>query len=361
MDARQKGGPVGGWHLYEREGSSVLHCHYTVAGKLIRHSTGERDRSRADEAAARAYLEAHIRARVPVPASSEREPLRRIGAAFLADLERRLERRELIRSPRYFKDAKFALARVTQRWTDIAEIGPGWKNALLDWHAEGTGYRYLQIVTVFARALLRWAEEAGHMHGVTMPKLRGPQGEDVSSEASERRPLSEDERDRVLAEIKKLSPRAHRIYTVLFYTGARKSDLERMQLRQIDWKSGFVKLPPRQTKSKARDQVLWMHPKALKAIRAEIATSKIVDPEALVFGPFNSVRVWALALDKAKISDRDGLTPHHVTRHTAATIAGDKGATLAELMAFGRWATPQMAARYMKVNAAQAKKAGERL
>lgn len=346
-------GPI----VYERNESAVLWCHYTVAGRRHRHSTGERDRGKALEAATRAWLEAHARARVPVPASSSAR-LVDLCAAWTDDLKRRLDARELIRSARYHADAEFAIARVAQRWQTIDEIGRGWELALREWHQD-TGWRYLQIVTVFTRLFLRWAHAQGHLGAV--PELRGPAAEDVAAEATERRPVTERQRDRILRELRKLSPRAARIYTVLFFTGARKSDLERLTLRQVNWRTGFVELPPRQTKSKARDQALWLHPRALAALRAEIRAAKVVDPAALVFGRFDCARVWARALDAAGIKDRDGLTPHHVTRHTAATLAGDKGATLAELMAFGRWATPQMAARYMKVSALNAKKAGERL
>lgn len=282
-----------------------------------------------------------------------------MSALYLADLKARIERSELQRGPRYYSDQEAALSRVAQRWTVCADVAPGWKDALGAWHTEGASWRTLQVVTVAARAFLRWAWTAGHLP--TKPTLEAPGAEQATIEAQERRPFTARERDRFLAAVRKADPQAHRLYVILFYTAARKSDLERLTLRQIDWRTGFVQLPPRKTKSKKREQVLYLHPKALAALRAEVRARKVVDPDALVFGPINMRKTFAVALDAAKIRDREGLVPHHVTRHTAATLAGEAGATLAELMAFGRWTTPQMAARYMKIRAAQAKKAAERL
>lgn len=282
-----------------------------------------------------------------------------MSALYLADLRVRLERRELTRGPRYYVSQEAALSRMAQRFTVCADVEPGWKDALKDWHAEGTTWRTLQIVTVATRAFLRWAWQAGYLPA--RPVLEAPKTEDVVLEEEERRPFTAQERDRFLREVRKLDPAAWRIYVILFYTAARKSDLERLTLRQIDWRSGFVGLPPRQTKGRTREQVLYLPAKALAAMRAEVRARKVVDPAALVFGPFSLRRVFARALDAAGIKDRKGLVPHHVTRHTAATLAGEGGATLAELMALGRWTTPGMAARYMKVRAALAKKAADRL
>ena len=46
---------------------------------------------------------------------------------------------------------------------------------------------------------------------------------------------------------------------------------------------------------------------------------------------------------------------------TTATLAGDAGASLAELMALGRWSSPQMAMRYMHENAKRSKAALKKL
>lgn len=348
---------MSGFHVYARPGTAVLWCNFTVGGQAQRVSTGERDPAAAHEAAARLYLEACQRARVPVPAGAIDASVAILCTRYLADLAGRIERRELVRNPRYHDDATAALARVAQRWGRLAEVGPGWEAALADWHAEGATWRYLQVVTVFTRAFLRWAVRLGLLP--IEPRLHAPADEDVNAEAKERRPLSARERDAFLRALRGTS--AGRVYTIMFYTAARKSDLERLRLRQVNWRTGFVTLPPRQTKSRQRGQELYLHPKALAALRAEVRERQVVEPDALVFGPIDLRAAFKHALDAAGIRDRDGLVPHHVTRHTAATLAGDAGASLAELMAFGRWATPGMAARYMRVSAQRAKSAAERL
>lgn len=347
-----------GPNVYRRADSAIYWCSFTLAGRSVRLSTGKRAESEASVEAARLYYEHHARARLPLPASSERPDLVTICDLYLDDLERRIAAREVVRHGKYLADATSILDRVTERWSDVAEVAPGWARACAEWHAD-VSWRRLQVVTVFTRAMLRWATDAGHLD--VMPELVAPHAEKVATEARERRPFTEQERDRFLRAVRKLDARAWRIYTVLFKTAARKSDLERMTLRQIDFRTGFVTLPARQTKSKARNQVLFLNAAALAAVRAEVRLAKVTDPGAPVFGEFDLTKVYRAALDAARIADRDGLTAHHVTRHTAATMAGASGATLAEMMAFGRWATPQMVVRYMKVSAAQAKAVAEGL
>jgi integrase len=347
------------WHVHSRPNTAVLHCNFTVAGKLVRRSTRERDRTRADESAARLYLEAHRRARVPVPDGIEAPRLSAVCSLYLADLKRKIDRGELSRGPSYFYDQKKAMKRTAKRWASVDDVGPGWKTALADWHAEKKKYATLRQETVAVRAMLRWCVESKML--ATMPVLTPPTAEEANAEAAERRPMTESERDAFLAALKQLDVRAYRIYAIAFYSGARRSDLSRMTLRQIDWKSGFVTLPPKLTKSRKRDQSLYLHPRAHEALRAHVDEMRLADLDAPVFGDIDLRHWFVRALEQAGILDRHGLTAHHVTRHTAATLIGEKGATLAELMAFGRWATPSMAARYMKVSQAQAKAAASRL
>ncbi len=60
--------------------------------------------------------------------------------------------------------------------------------------------------------------------------------------------------------------------------------------------------------------------------------------------------------------DFSGLTPHHVTRHSSATIAaGKRGTTLEELMALARWRSPDMAAGYLHPTVKAGRRASRRL
>jgi integrase len=349
-----------GPHLYLR--GATWWTNYTVAGEHIRLSTGQRDRGEAQEWALASFLEACRRARVAVPEERARAaPLATVAALYLADLDRRLKRGDVTRNTLYYRNQETPLrVRVVPRWAFAHQVtGKEWTRALADWHADGAGWSTLQRTTVATRALLRWAAEAGYI--AEEPRLGAPSSESATVEAKERRPFTARERDAFLRAATKADPRMGRIYTVLFWTACRKSDLERLALRQVDLRRGYVRFPPRQTKSKKRDQEVWLHPRAAKAIRAELRERRTVDPAALVFGEFDFRHEFPRVLAAAGVKDASGLTAHHSTRHTTATLAADEGATLAELMALGRWSTPQMAARYMKVNAERSKGALKRL
>jgi integrase len=71
--------------------------------------------------------------------------------------------------------------------------------------------------------------------------------------------------------------------------------------------------------------------------------------------PFREARA-AAELDQPDERYGEVLTIHHI-RHTWATRLGEKGATLAQLMAAGGWRTAAMAMRYMKRKEVQAAEA----
>jgi integrase len=95
-------------------------------------------------------------------------------------------------------------------------------------------------------------------------------------------------------------------------------------------------------------------PRCAEAIREELADVKNIDPARPIFGRFNFHQAWGKerqggvfgrALTMAGI-DRHGLTPHHATRHTAATLALENGVSILGAMAQGGWDSMQSMERY---------------
>jgi integrase len=379
MVAQPPGGHVmAGYHLYKPTNGSgktsrFFSASFTVAGKLIRRATGERDRGRADVRAAALYLEAHQRARVPISAPGfdqlgDRQ-LAQVAALFLDDLKSRIESNEFSRAESYYDDAERDLrCHILASFKRIDEITTKkWDEAAKAWHASGLKWRSVQRLTITARHVLRFASGLGVLPSV--PEIRAPKREQVIAEQATRRSLSKTELTKFLAEVKKISPRAWRIYTVLFWSAMRRSDLRRLTLAQINWSTGYIDFPAGKTKSKKEGQQIWMHPKVVAALKAEIAAlekgtkkkpGKKLERDQPLFPQFTVERTGKKAMIAAKL-DLKGLTAHHTTRHTTATLAGDAGASLAELMALGRWSSPQMAMRYMHENAKRSKAALEKL
>ena len=355
---------MAGYHLYRPTNGSgnvspVWRVRFTVAGALQRHPTGERDRAKADVRAAAIYLEAHKTKRITVPAAGFEQlgdrQLAQVAAAFLEDVERRLKSGELARSESYYNDAERDLrCHVMLRFKRVDEITTAsWDDAKKVWHAEGLKWRSIQRLTVTTRHVLRFGCGLGLLPVV--PELRAPSREQVVHEQEHRRAMTENERRKFLVEVKKISERAWRIYVVLFWSAMRRSDLRRLTLRQINWKTRFVEFPAPKTKSKKEGQAIWLHPRVVRALRAEIASRKNLGLDEPIFSRTFSLEKTGKKAMKAAGLDMHGLTAHHVTRHTAATLAGDAGASLAELMALGRWSSPQMAMRYMHENAKRSK------
>lgn len=347
-----------GFHLYQR--GSTWWTNFSVAGGAFRLSTGERDRRAAEEKAATLYLEEHRRQRVAVPeADAGGLELTKVCALYLADLEERIASGALQRGPRYYDNEESALAHVLLKFRTAEAINTkSWRRAREVLRGEGVGSRTLQRITVAARHLLTFACELGAIQ--SEPNIKAPLGEDVAKEQAERRPMTVREREGFLRAVRAVDRRAWRIYLVLFWTGLRKSELERLRVRDVDLRGGWINLQPRRTKSGKKGQEVDLHPRARAAIREELRTRKVIDPSEPIFGPFDYDRLFWQVVAQLEL-DAHGLTAHHVARHSLATQVGERGATLAELLATFRWATPQMAMRYMKVNARLSRAALRRL
>lgn len=361
---------MAGYHLFKRingssKASPFWSVNFTIDGKLCRHATGERDRGKANVRAAAIYLEAHKQRHTAPPRGAfdqlgDRQ-LAHVAGSYLDDVEGRLKSGELLRSESYHADAERDLrCHILLRFKRVEEITTAsWKAAASAWHAGGLKWRSIQRLTITARHVLRHASAMGMLPVV--PELRSPKREMVVAEEAPRRAMTEKERRKFLIEVKKISERAWRIYVVLFWSAMRRSDLRRLTLRQINWKTKFAEFPAPKTKSKKEGQAIWLHPRVVRALRAEIATKKKLGLDDPIFSRTFSVEKTGKKAMKAAGLDMHGLTAHHVTRHTTATLAGDAGASLAELMALGRWSSPQMAMRYMHENAKRSKAALEKL
>lgn len=268
------------------------------------------------------------------------------------------------RNPRYAAQIETDIARhVVPRFPLLTQITvDSWNQAQLDMQDEERplSLRTCQRVTVSLRLFLKFCEKRRVLVG---PKLETATAEEVAATQKDRRPFTKSERDRFLRSMRRLDDRAHRIYTALLYSALRKGASEKMLPRWIDWRTHYVTFPAGTLKNR-KPRSFYLHPLARQAIRAELAARGSLDPDQPVFGRFDfddhRQGLFWLAVRAAKIPEH-GLTAHHVTRHTACTIAAQEGATFAELMALGGWRTPAMALRYMNIDGKLSRGAVERL
>jgi integrase len=282
-----------------------------------------------------------------------------VGRRPLADIARK-------RNARYAAQVETDIARhVVPRFPLVSEITrEAWNKAQLEMQDEARplSLRTCQRVTVSLRRFLRYCEDVKAIE--KLPALQTASGEDVAVTQAERRAFTRGERDRFLTAMRKLDARAHRIYTTLLYTALRKSGLERLLVRWIDRRTSYLTLPARAQKRGKGSRSFYLHPKARAAIWAEKMARGQLGPDEPLFGPFDfddhRKGLFWRAVRAAKIPEH-GLTAHHVTRHTACTIAGNEGATFAELMALGGWTTPAMAMRYFHADAKLSRGAVEKL
>lgn len=266
-------------------------------------------------------------------------------------------------------------------WTRVEEITTeSWLKVREKLH-KPTGplkWRSIARLANTLRHFLRYCQSRGII--ISVPEIKSPKTKLQRAEEAPRNALDEHQREaflKALADLKEL--RAHRIYEVLFFSLLRQGELAALTPRWLNKKAETIRIPAGHTKSGEQEEI-DLHPRALAAIEAEQKASKVVGADKPVFGVFDFHQaklrwrkvngklvqvedggVFARTCRHAGL-DLAGLTPHHVARHSAATIAGSReGVTLVELMAMGRWRSAQVAGKYLHPTVKAGRRASRKL
>jgi integrase len=287
------------------------------------------------------------------------------------------------------KDRRYASRKATDlseyvaaHWKHATEItADDWREAMMQLHHKKGGplrWRSIAHVAHTLRLFLEWCRDKGVIEDV--PEVEVPGTDEQRMDASDRRAFTEDEMEMFLWALAVMGEgHALRIYITLFETWQRKSTIEAMTPRWVNFHNETITIPAKHFKTK-REKVIDLTPRAAEAIRSEIAEKYPGDNpirlDEAVFGPFDfhqeAVRKWkdrdgnehryddggvfARACRMAGI-DQHGLTPHHVTRHTAATLALENGVSILGVMAQGGWDSMQSMQRYTHANLQHARQA----
>jgi integrase len=168
--------------------------------------------------------------------------------------------------------------------------------------------------------------------------------------------LSEDERQRLLAETTK-EPQLHTLVVLALSTAARAGELMGLSWRDVDLKEGRILL--RKTKN-AQPRVVWVHGEALRLLR-EHGKIRRLDDDRVFLGYTPGTRYdyhtpFKAACAAAGVQD----FRFHDIRHSAATYLAREGATEQQLKAIGGWKS-NVVSRYVHLAAEDAKAVLERM
>jgi integrase len=238
---------------------------------------------------------------------------------------------------------------IAAHWTQASEVtADSWKSVMLKLHHKNGGplrWRSIAHAALTLRAFLAWCQGKHIIEEV--PAIEVPSAKDQGMDRSDRRAFTEEEMESFLWALAILGERrALRIYTVLFETWQRKSTVEALTPRWLNFHKETITIPAQHFKT-GKQKVIDLNPRAAEALRAEMAEKSNIALDEPLFGPFNfhqaAVRrkkedggIFGRACRLAGI-DPHGLTPHHVTRHTAATLALENGTSILGAMAQGGW------------------------
>jgi hypothetical protein len=192
----------------------------------------------------------------------------------------------------------------------------------------------------------------GALDGV--PEVRNPTAKQLAADRAYLRPLDRDEQERFLwALALSEQGRALHVYIALFETWMRKGALAAMT--PAGSTSAGADPHPRSAQHRRRsaDLEIDLTPRAAEALRAEMG--EVVDLDGRSSAPSTTAPSSAHAAIAGL--DPKGLTAHHVTRRTAATLAGEKpGASLAATEGSRRVAHSAVVDLYMKPSVEAARK-----
>jgi integrase len=350
------------WRVYKRADSQFWQVQW--GGRATHREaldvTTERTRAEAEGEAARRWVARGGQGKTTKASTSE---LANLALAELIPLFI-----EHVEKTYRGKDPQFASRKgtdlveyVAPLWKSADEItANAWEEAMLKLHHKKGGplrWRSIAHVAQTLKAFLSWCQQKGVVAEV--PKLGTPSTDEQRMDMSERRAFTEEEMEAFLwALALQEEGRALRIYTVLFETWQRKSTIEAMTLRWVDFKRETITIPAKHFKTR-KEKIIDLTPRCAEAIKLEIEDWALTagakpDPDRTIFGRFNFHQSWnekkkggvfGRALTLAGI-DPHGLTPHHATRHTAATLAMENGVGVLGAMAQGGWDSMQSMQRY---------------
>lgn len=335
----------------------VFQARFTRAGEEHRISTGSGDKRTAEEEAKRIVREHDAN---PSACRICRKVPHASGGALAGLSDGWLKAIKKSHSASYGSRATTDLAYIEAKFTDVGEISSkAWEAWKTELHTTATERREFLTWGTIAnlantlRAFLRWCADQGHIESV--PEIKNPTFKQLAADRAYLRPLDADEQQAFLWALAiEGEGRALRVYIALFETWMRKGALAAMTPRWLNFARETIKIPSRYTKAQRGDVEIDLTPRAAEAVRAELG--KVVDPDRPVFGAFDYRALFLRVAALAGI-DLAGLTPHHVTRRTAATLAGAKpGASLAALKAQGGWRSSSVVDTYMRPSLEAARK-----
>jgi integrase len=303
--------------------------------------------------------------------------LKQLVAGFIAQEEEEYQGHDERHVKRYKTDLYLYTLR---RWTRVEEITPdAWEEAKKELHKRAggpLGSRSLAHLANTLRHFLRYCRTVGAIPSA--PELKSPPTKDQRAEQSKRAAMTAVQRDKFLKALLQLGEdRAHCIYTVLFWSLLRQNELSALEENWIDWTRAKIHVPPEHSKSGEPEEVA-LHPRVRRVLRAQLHDLG-KEHAGPVFGRYdfhqaNTPKLKGGLFGRACLKaglvkeledgtvDFRGLTPHHVTRHSSATIAADqKDTTLQELMALARWRSSAMADRYLHPTVEAGRRALRRL
>lgn len=168
--------------------------------------------------------------------------------------------------------------------------------------------------------------------------------------------LSEDERQRLLAETAK-NQQLHTLVVLALSTAARAGELMSLSWRDVDLKDGRILL--RKTRN-TQPRVIWVHGEALRLLKEHCRIPRL-DDDHVFLGATPRTRYDYHTPFKAACAAA-GVTDFrfHDLRHSAATYLAREGATEQQLKAIGGWKS-NVVNRYVHLAADDAKAVLERM
>jgi integrase/recombinase XerD len=193
-----------------------------------------------------------------------------------------------------------------------------------EWLQKAPGASLRRKKAMAVRALGKWCEDAGIDYFEWWKQVPL-----VTEQVLPQPTVTEDVYRQVLARCK--TPRDKALIEVLWSSGLRRSEIERMKIEHLDFVSGFIVVP---TSKANRPRVVPMSPTAMRALRRLIGSRT----DGSVFGMTGN----AIRLSLTRI----GAPSAHAWRRGWAVHALRRGVSEASVKAAAGWRSGAMVSRY---------------
>jgi len=340
------------------DGDLSYYVRYRLHGKTKKVLAGRRSDGTTPEQANSKRIELMVKPKLEAIPISEDPTLAELFEIYLRD--KRLDQGRPLKSESRLRISfkahfqELGKKRVSQlQQSDLRALRHGFLSKKL---SKKSIYNYLSMF----RTVLRHGAEQGYS---VLPVLHWqmPRPKELPK-TTER--LSQQEMERYLAALELESPQVRNLFLCALYTGMRKSELFRLQWKDINWHDRYIMI--RDAKSDDANEKVWITEAVEVVLKSQQEIRRSHDhvfftPKGLIWKERSSAFQKVMNRIRRNSETCKEFRMMHGLRHQYGSTAASMGIPLVKLMELMRHSTVAMTMRYVELMAEEKRDAAEKV